>query len=46
MTGENAKNTHRVISYYSVHVLELQNLNLHKNVNLDISLQANVQNGS
>lgn len=46
MVGENEQILYRFIRYDSVHVLQLQKLNLHKNVSLAASQQANVQNGS
>lgn len=46
MVGENEQILYRFIRYDSVHVFQLQKLNLHKNVSLATSQQASVQNGS
>lgn len=46
MVGENEQIMGRLIHYDFVHVLQLQKLNLGKNVSLATSQQTNIQNGS
>lgn len=46
MVAENEQIMCRLIHYDFVHVLQLQKLNLGKNVSLATSQQTNIQNGS